>query len=198
APNEGDLQLLVEGIVVMEVVQYDPVLLVSMPDGDITIGARLVNNDGSELTPSAAASVAIHVAASSAVSLPLVSNGGIARLLAGGFAQTATPNTVVTPLPSGPHAIRWQLEMNHGSALNPDVTASVEVMVTRGPATGAPGLSIVSPREGALLGTDSTVSFRVTNFVLVPAGGPAGVPNEGRIRVRLDGANYSELTDPSP
>src|SRR5205823_13614379 len=60
APNEGHLQLLVEGIVVMEVVQYDPVLLVSLPDGDITIGARLVNNDGSELTPSAAASVAIH------------------------------------------------------------------------------------------------------------------------------------------
>ncbi|TLZ92147.1 MAG: hypothetical protein E6J95_09995 [Methanobacteriota archaeon] len=82
APNEGHLQLLVEGIVVMEVVQYDPVLLVSLPDGDITIGARLVNNDGSEVTPSAAASVAIHVAASSAVSLPLVSNGGIALLLA--------------------------------------------------------------------------------------------------------------------
>src|SRR5213076_684390 len=37
-----------------------------------------------------------------------------------------------------------------------------------------------------------------TNFVLVPAGGPAGVPNEGRIRVRLDGANYSELTDDAP
>ena len=82
APNEGHLQLLVEGIVVMEVVQYDPVLLVSLPDGDITIGARLVNNDGSEVTPSAGASVAIHVAASSAVSLPLVSNGGIALLLA--------------------------------------------------------------------------------------------------------------------
>src|SRR5256884_5921894 len=82
APNEGHLQLLVEGIVVMEVVQYDPVLLVSLPDGDLTIGARLVNNDGSEVTPSAAASVAIHVAASSAVSLPLVSNGGIALLLA--------------------------------------------------------------------------------------------------------------------
>src|SRR5207302_7315130 len=74
---------------------------------------------------------------------------------------------------------------------------SVAVMVTRGPATGAPALSIASPREGALLGTDSTVSFRVTNFVFVPAG-LAGVPNEGRIRVRLDGANYSELTDDAP
>src|SRR5207249_6961108 len=101
-------------------------------------------------------------------------------------------------LPSVPQAVRLQLLRTNGAALNPDVTASVAVMVTRGPATGAPGLSIVSPREGALLGTDAPVSFRVTNFVLVPAGGPAGVPNEGRIRVRLDGANYSELTDAAP
>src|SRR5207249_11931433 len=81
-PTEGRLRSLVEGSVVMEAVQYDPVLLAALPDGDITIAARLVNNDGSELPPSAAASVAIHVAASSAVSLPLVSNGGIALLLA--------------------------------------------------------------------------------------------------------------------
>jgi len=125
-------------------------------------------------------------------------SGHAAVLVDGGFAETSSTNTVVIPLPSGPHSIRLQLVMNNGSALNPDVTASVAVMVTRGPATGAPGLSIVSPREGALLGTDSTVSFRVTNFVLVPAGDPAGVPNEGRIRVRLDGANYSELTDAAP
>jgi len=125
-------------------------------------------------------------------------SGHAAVLVDGGFAETSSTNTVVIPLPSGPHSIRLQLVMNNGSALNPDVTASVAVMVTRGPATGAPGLSIVSPREGALLGTDSTVSFRVTNFVLVPAGDPAGVPNEGRIRVRLDAANYSELTDAAP
>src|SRR2546429_1490926 len=125
-------------------------------------------------------------------------SGHAAVFVDGGFAETSSTNTVVIPLPSGPHSIRLQLVMNNGSALNPDVTASVAVMVTRGPATGAPGLSIVSPREGALLGTDSTVSFRVTNFVLVPAGDPAGVPNEGRIRVRLDGANYSELTDAAP
>jgi len=125
-------------------------------------------------------------------------SGHAAVFVDGGFAETSSTNTVVIPLPSGPHAIRLQLVMNNGSALNPDVAASVAVMVTRGPATGAPSLSIVSPREGALLGTDSTVSFRVTNFVLVPAGGPAGVPNEGRIRVRLDGANYSELTDDAP
>src|SRR5204862_7133667 len=66
APNEGHLQLLVEGIVVMEVAQYDPVLLVSPPDGDITLPARLANNAGSERTPRAAASAATPVAASSA------------------------------------------------------------------------------------------------------------------------------------
>src|SRR2546425_12284930 len=67
----------------MEVIQYEPVLLVSLPEGDITIGVRLVNNDDTVLAnPSASATVPIHVVASSAVSLPLVSNGGGALLLA--------------------------------------------------------------------------------------------------------------------
>jgi hypothetical protein len=83
APNEGHVQLLVERNVVMEVVQYEPVLLVSLPEGDITIGVRLVNNDDTVVAnPSASANVSIHVVASSAVSLPLVSNGGVALLLA--------------------------------------------------------------------------------------------------------------------
>src|SRR5439155_561342 len=83
APNEGHVQLLVEGYVVMQVAQYDPVLLVSLPEGDITITVRLVNNDNTALTnPDASSSVPIHVVASSAVSLPLVSNGGVALLLA--------------------------------------------------------------------------------------------------------------------
>jgi len=83
APNEGHVQLLVGTDVVMEVIQYEPVLLVSLPEGDITIGVRLVNNDDTVLAnPSASATVPIHVVASSAVSLPLVSNGGVALLLA--------------------------------------------------------------------------------------------------------------------
>ena len=112
-------------------------------------------------------------------------------------AQTSA-NTIVLPLPSGPHTIRLRLVTDNGSALNPDVTASVSVMVTRGPAGGTPGLSIVFPGEGALVGTDWTLSFRVTNFVLVPPGGPAGVPNEGHIVVRLDTAPYAVLTDNAP
>ena len=82
APNEGHVQLLVESHVVMEVIQSEPVLLVSLPEGDITIGARLVNNDNTPLNPDAISNVPIHVVASSAVSLPLVSNGGVALLLA--------------------------------------------------------------------------------------------------------------------
>jgi len=82
APNEGHLQLLVEKQVVMDVIQYEPVLLVSLPEGDITIAARLVNNDNTPLNPDASSSVPIRVIASSAVSLPLVSNGGVALLLA--------------------------------------------------------------------------------------------------------------------
>jgi len=82
ALNEGHVQLLVESHVVMEVVQHEPVLLVSLPEGDITIEARLVNNDNTPLNPDASSSVPIHVVASSAVSLPLVSNGGVALLLA--------------------------------------------------------------------------------------------------------------------
>src|SRR3989449_771780 len=78
APNEGHVQLLVGTDVVMEVIQYEPVLLVSLPEGDITITVRLVNNDNTALSPDASATVPIHVIASSSVTLPLVSNGGIA------------------------------------------------------------------------------------------------------------------------
>jgi len=82
APNEGHVQLLVGTDVVMEAIQYEPVLLVSLPEGDITITVRLVNNDNTALSPDASATVPIHVIASSSVTLPLVSNGGIALLLA--------------------------------------------------------------------------------------------------------------------
>ena len=82
APNEGHVQLLVLRDVVMEVTQYDPVLVVSLPEGDISITVRLVNNDNTALSADASSTVEIHVIASSSVSLPLVSNGGIALLLA--------------------------------------------------------------------------------------------------------------------
>ena len=125
-------------------------------------------------------------------------SGHVDIFVDGGWTAKASVNTIVLALPSGPHTIRLQLVMDNGSALNPDVTASVAVMVTQGPAGGTPGLSIFYPREGALLGTDSTISFRVTNFVVLAPGGPTGVPNEGHVRVLLDGAYYADLTDVAP
>ncbi len=125
-------------------------------------------------------------------------SGHVDVFVDGALTAKASVNTIVLALPSGPHTIRLRLVTDNGSALNPDITASVAVMATRGPAGGTPGLSIVFPREGALVGTDSTLSFRVTNFVLVAPGGPAGVPNEGHLLVRLDNMPYAVLTDDAP
>jgi len=125
-------------------------------------------------------------------------SGHVDVFVDGGLTSKASVNTIVLALLSGPHTIRLQLVTDNGSALNPDVTKSVAVMVTQGPAGGKPGLSIFFPREGALVGTDSTISFRVTDFVLVAAGGPTGVPNEGHVRVLLDTAYYADLTDDAP
>src|SRR2546425_1202060 len=113
-------------------------------------------------------------------------SGHVDIFVDGRWTAKASVNSIVLALHSGPHTIRLQLVTNNGTSLSPDVTAAVAVIVTQGPAGGTPGLSIFSPREGALLGTDSTISFRVTNFVLVAPGGPVGVPNEGHVRVLLD------------
>lgn len=82
APGEGRLQILVEGIVVMEVTSTRPILLVALPDGDITITARLVNNDGGPLSPDVSAAVQIHVSGSSYLSMPLILDSGVTLLLA--------------------------------------------------------------------------------------------------------------------
>lgn len=81
APNEGHVQILVQGSAVMEFTAYAPVILVAMPDGDITITVRLVNNDNTPLSPDVSETVPIHVTASSSVTLPLVINGGSTLLL---------------------------------------------------------------------------------------------------------------------
>jgi hypothetical protein len=82
APNEGRVQLLVLDQVAMELVGVEPVLLVGMPEAEISITVRLVNNDGSPLTPDASDTVDIHVVAASAITLPLLFNGGMSLLLA--------------------------------------------------------------------------------------------------------------------
>lgn len=106
--------------------------------------------------------------------------------------------TVVLPLASGTHTIRLRLVADNGTGLNPEVAASVSVTTSRGPVGGAPGIRITFPRPGAFRGPDTAVSFDLTNFALVPPGGPARVPNEGHIEVLLDGVLYEELTVYAP
>lgn len=110
----------------------------------------------------------------------------------GTWTTTASVNTVVLTLPSGPHTIRLRLVMRNGSALTPDVSATVSIFATRGPAGGTPHISILYPRDGSIVGTDFTVTFRITDFVLVPMGGPAGTPNEGHLLVLLKGPPFGQ------
>jgi hypothetical protein len=113
------------------------------------------------------------------------------------FALASDP-TVRLSLPSGPHNIRLRLVADNGTGLSPEVTATVGVTTTRGPASGSPGIAITYPENGAERGPDSAVSFQLSNFTLVPPGGAAGVPNEGHIEVLLDDALYQVLTDHEP
>lgn len=116
----------------------------------------------------------------------------------GTLVTVASTNTVVLPLPSGPHTVRLRLVTDNGSALTPDVSASVSFMVTRGPVGETPGISVAFPEGGGVLGTDFWIEFRVTNFLLVPLGSPPGVPGEGHVHVYLDGDFYSEQTNDEP
>lgn len=125
---------------------------------------------------------------------PAASVGHADVFVDGTLATVASTNTLVLFLPSGPHVILLRLVTDNGSALNPDVSASVHVMVTRGPASAMPGLAVAYPADGAVVGTDCWVDFRVANFALVPLGSPPGVPGEGRVRVYVDGVYYSEQT----
>jgi hypothetical protein len=126
-------------------------------------------------------------------------NEGHVQVFVDGFLfALASEPTVRLSLPSGPHSIRLRLVIDDGSGLSPEVNATVGVTVTRGPAGGAPGIAITSPANGAERGSDSAVSFQLSNFTLVPPGGAAGVPNEGHIEVLLNDALYQVLTDHEP
>src|SRR5207302_5811175 len=125
------------------------------------------------------------------------SAGHVEGSVGGRLTSDVSVNAFRLALASGPHTILLRLVMENGTGLTPDVAQFVSVTVTRGPTAGQPGLSIAFPREGAVLGTDLYVSYRVTNFVLVPPGGLA-VLREGHIHVLVDGVFYQELTDYQP
>jgi len=123
--------------------------------------------------------------------------GHVAVFVDGGLTMQVAVDAFRLALASGPHMILLQLVMDNGTALSPDVSQSVSVNVTQGPATGQPGISIAFPMEGAILGTDLYLSYRVSNFVLVPPG-RLNVTNEGHIHVIVDGSFYAEVADYQP
>lgn len=122
-------------------------------------------------------------------------NAGHAEVFVdGSLFELTSDTTVVLPLASGPHTIRLRLVADNGTGLTPDVSASVTVTSTTGPAVGAPGITITYPQDGDQRGPDTAVSFRLGNFSLVPPGGPPNVPNEGHIEIYLDTDFYQELS----
>ena len=123
--------------------------------------------------------------------------GHVSVFVDGGLTMQVSVDAFRLSLASGPHTILLRLVMDNGTALSPDIAKTVSVTVTQGPANGQPGISIAFPTEGAVLGTDFYISYRVANFVLVPPGGMS-VPNEGHIHVAVDGPYYQELTDSQP
>ncbi len=105
---------------------------------------------------------------------------------------------ILLPLDSGPHTITLQLKANDGTPLIPDVSASVAVTVTHGPATGAPGMRILAPSPGLATGHDVYVAVQVSNFTLVDPHGQPNAPNEGHLVVRVEGVYYTELATYAP
>jgi hypothetical protein len=102
------------------------------------------------------------------------------------------------PVPSGPHTIRMQLASDNGTALSPDVSASVRVVATHGPAGGGPEISIVSPAPSETTGHDFFLSFRVSNFTLVEPHGQPNAPREGHVQVFYRTLVLKELATDDP
>ena len=96
------------------------------------------------------------------------------------------------PLESGPHLIRLQLVESDGTPLTPDVTATVRVMATHGPAVGTPSIRIVSPGPGPTISHDLYVAVDVANFTLVDPYGQPNAPNEGHVQLLLNGVVQQE------
>src|SRR5207249_6641366 len=70
-------------------------------------------------------------------------------------------------VPSGPHTIRIRRFADDGAPLSPDVSASVRIIATQGPAAGVPRIKILSPTPLEAKGLGIYVSYRSSNFTLV-------------------------------
>ncbi len=105
---------------------------------------------------------------------------------------------ILLSLDSGAHTILLQLKGNDGLPLTPDVSASITVMVTHGPAAGLPAVTIAFPQTGTGSGHDVYVAAVVRNFTLVDPRGRQNAPNEGHLMILLNGNYQEELSRYEP
>src|SRR2546428_11623087 len=115
------------------------------------------------------------------------------------LAMATSQETIEFPLASGTYTILLRLVADNGTSLNPDVTSSISVTVTQGPAVGTPRIhityvEITFPTPGLVQGRDVTISFSVTDFALVPPGRGEPVPHEGHVAGFLDDAYVMAMT----
>ena len=131
--------------------------------------------------------------------VPTPGEGYVNAYVNGNLTASVDQETLVLPLPSGIYDIALQLVLANGTFLNPDVRSSITVTVTQGPAVGTPSIEvsfveITFPTPAVVLNDDVTISFRITDFVLVAPGHAGSVPNEGHVAVYLDGTYYESVT----
>src|SRR5437867_13273932 len=112
--------------------------------------------------------------------------------------MAASQETIPLSLASGTYTILLRLVSDNGTALSPDVTSSISVTVTQGPASGTPHIEIsyveiMYPTPGLVLDRVVTISFRIRDSAIVPPGRGEPVPNEGHVAVFLDGAYYMSV-----
>src|SRR6266571_6362072 len=126
---------------------------------------------------------------------PSPTEGHVDVYVDGVLMMAVSQETIELSLASGTYTILLRLVSDNGTSLSPDVTSSISFTVTQGPAVGTPRIEIsyveiTYPTVGLVLGRDVTISFRITDFALVPPGRGEPVPNEGHVAVFLDGVYY--------
>jgi len=134
---------------------------------------------------------------------PATNEGHVNVYVDGNLTTLVSQPTVVLSLESGTYRVQLRLVSDNGTPLTPDVNASITVTLTRGPAAGTPRIAItyveiLYPIAGELWGDDISISFRITNFTLVSPGRRESVPNEGRVRVLVDGLVFKDITSFGP
>ena len=186
----GVLIALVVGLSVPGVLAAGPTLTIVSPADHAVIGNGssvpvIFVVSGFNLTPPGTGS-------------PSPTEGHVDVYVDGVLTMAVSQETIGLSLASGTYTILLRLVSDNGTALTPDVTSSISVTVTQGPAAGRPRIEIsyveiMYPTPGLVLGRDVTISFRIMDFALVAPGRGESVPNEGHVAVFLDGVYYMSV-----